>query len=65
MINTKKLNSFFMSDKNTPEMKNFVRDAVANYMSDNNATNMNTRNTEFLTDLGLLKSPKNPAQVNS
>jgi hypothetical protein len=64
MINTKKLNAYMMSDKNAPEMKSFVQDAVNRYLETSN-TPQNSVQVAFLKDLGILKTEKKPALVTS
>jgi hypothetical protein len=51
-INVKKLNQFYMSGNNAPELKRLVESAIESYLSETpNATSI-----LVLTDLGLLVS---------
>lgn len=56
MINTKKLNAYMASDKNSPEMKNFVQNCVNTLLEQNNTQVVSTYQLNFLKDLGLLKN---------
>lgn len=57
MINTKKLNTYMQNDKNSPEMKSFVQDAVQAYLTTGKAGSTSVQ-IEFLKDLHLLKTEK-------
>lgn len=56
MINTKKLNAYMSSDKNSQEMKNFVQNCVNTLLEQNNTQVASTYQLNFLKDLGLLKN---------
>ena len=58
MINTKKLNAYMMSDKNSPEMKAFVQNAVNDYLCRTDNKPVSSVQTAFLKDLHLLKTEK-------
>ncbi len=54
-INTRKLNQYFNSMSNSPEMKGFVQDAVNRYLVDETVDEtVDVKIIQFLDDLALL-----------
>lgn len=66
MINTTKLNKYFKSEMNSPEMKDIVKQSVNDIMTGaigNVATVTSSLQFQFLNDLGLINITKEESKT--